>query len=132
MRYVLVSLILLSACSEGKQANPWLPDGVYAGAGRDRLCIKEEGAGFIVYGKGDMNCSAAGSIVAKDGRFSLVPRGEDECKIPMLIGNGRVTLGDGGAACNYYCGPGASFAGRSFTGNASATPAIDFAGDPLC
>ena len=49
-----------------------------------------------------------------------------------LITGASSGIGEAAADCAYYCGPGASISGKAFTENASASPAVDFAGDPLC
>jgi hypothetical protein len=71
--------------------------------------------------------------------WALVPNGEGDCKIPFSVNGDKVSLGPGHPSCSYYCGPGATFDGKSFhrvgPGNAAAAeqnPMVDFAGEPLC
>lgn len=123
--------LLLAACSP--QASDQPPErSLYAGEGRDRLCLAGNRAGFIVYGKGDANCSARGRLERQGGIGSFVPDGDDDCRIALSFAGETVKFGPGQAACAYYCGPGADFAGKGFTRGYSASPAVDFAGDPLC
>ena len=132
---------LLAACSS-ESAEPVLAAGLFVGEGRDALCIAGTGsaqrAGFIVYGAGPENCSVRGRVAYDGGKWALVPSGEGECRIPLDVGGGRVSLGPAPAACAYYCGPGVAFAGKAFSrvdpSNAAATraPMTDLAGDPLC
>ena len=55
-----------------------------------------------------------------------------DCRIEVREQGESLRLGDVAPACAYYCGPGASFAGKAFAENDSASLAVDFAGDPLC
>jgi hypothetical protein len=139
---VFLALMLLAACSNDP-AEPVLAAGLFAGEGRDALCIAgtgaEQRAGFIAYGIGEENCSARGRIEHEGGKWALVPSGENECRFPLEVSEGRISLGQGPASCSYYCGPGAAFAGKSFRrvdpGDATAAgrnPMTDLAGDPLC
>ena len=132
---------LLAACSpagEAPQATATasIAAGTHLGTGRDALCVAGEGAamrgGFIAFGAGDSNCSASGRIDAAGGALALIPAGDAECRIPLKVEGGRILLGQAGASCAYYCGPGASLAGKSFAAAASNKPATDFGGSPLC
>lgn len=105
---------------------------VFAGQGRDRLCLKqgEERAGFITYAAtGDANCSVRGTT-GEAG--SIRPDGDTACTIPFTRDGDRITLRDGGPACAYYCGPGASLAGKTFARMDKMETVTDFVGDPLC
>ena len=131
MRF-LPLILLLAACSPGTPDKA--PErALYSGEGRDRLCIAGERIGFIAYGQGDTNCSVRGRL-DRAGEQSLVviPDGDQDCRIPASQQGDVIRLGTVKAACAYYCGPGASFAGKRFNKSASASPAVDFAGDPLC
>jgi len=136
MRYLLPCFIILASCSQGEAPAPSIATGSFAGEGRDRLCIAGEAGnyrgGLIAFGEGDVNCSASGKIEAQNGKFSLVPRGEGGCRIPISVEGDTVRIGEVPAACSYYCGPGASMAGKSFNRAGSGTTATDLAGDPLC
>ena len=105
---------------------------VFAGQGRDRLCLKEgeERAGFITHaGSGDANCSVRGTT----GKAGLIrPDGDESCTIPFTREGDRITLRAGGPACAYYCGSNASFAGKTFVRMDKADAVVDFAGEPLC
>lgn len=135
MRLILPLALLLAACSQ-QPAEPSLSTGTFAGEGRDRLCIAGEPgnyrAGLIAFGEGDMNCSASGRIESQSGQFALVPRGEGGCRIPLAIDGNTVRIGNVPAACSYYCGPGATMAGKSYNKADMGAAAVDLAGDPLC
>lgn len=127
--------MLLAACSK-QPAEPALVVGTFAGEGRDRLCIAGEAgaqrAGLIAYGQDNVNCSASGRLRQAGEGWVLVPRGEGDCRIPLEIEDSKVRVGQPPAACSYYCGPGATMAGKSFSRATEASPAVDLAGDPLC
>lgn len=106
----------------------------FAGAGRDRLCLKEgEGrAGFITYGEGDANCSVSGAVQRAGERLTITPDGDAACRIEATLAGEQLTLGQASPACAYYCGPTASFSARQFARTATPQPVTDLAGDPLC
>lgn len=127
----LALVLLLAACS------PQAPEPpgerlLYAGEGRDRLCMAGQRGGFIAYGDGDANCSARGRFERTGDRLLLIPDGDSDCRIEGALEGGRLTLGARSDACAFYCGPGADYAGKAFKQSASASPAVDFGGDPLC
>lgn len=136
MRYLLPCFALLAACSQGKEPTATLDTGTFAGEGRDRLCIAGEAGnyrgGLITFGSGDVNCFASGRLEVQDGKIALIPRGEGDCRIPISIEGSSVRIGEVPAACSYYCGPGASMAGKAFGRAAAGATAADLAGDPLC
>jgi len=135
MRPILSLALVLAACSQ-QPTEPSLTIGTFAGNDRDRLCIAGDPGnyrgGLIAFGEGDVNCSASGRIEAQDGRLALVPRGEGDCRIPLTIEGNIVRVGEVPAACSYYCGPGASMAGKSYNRADMGATAVDLAGDPLC
>ena len=135
MRKIIALTLLLTACSQ-QPAEPSVTGGSFAGPGRDRLCISGEAgalrAGLIAYGEGDVNCSAAGKLEQSGQNWMLVPKGEGDCRIPLNIAGDIVRIGQPPASCTYYCGPGATMAGKSFTHSNEGQPAADLAGDPLC
>ena len=128
---VLALVLLLAACSP-QAPEPPAERLLYAGEGRDRLCLAGQRGGFIVYGDGDANCTARGRVERTGDRLLMIPDGDSDCRIEVSATGDRLTLGARAAACTYYCGPGADYAGKAFTQSASASPAVDFAGDPLC
>jgi hypothetical protein len=128
---ILAIALLLAACSP-EATDPPADRMLYAGAGRDRLCIAGERSGFIVYGEGDANCSARGRVERAGDRLVLIPDGDSDCRIEAKLDGDSLVLGVRAGACAYYCGPGADYAGRGLSKDMSATPAVDFAGDPLC
>ena len=135
MRLILPLALLLAACSQ-QPAEPSLTTGTFAGEGRDRLCIAGEPGsyrgGLIAFGAGDANCSASGRTEAAGGRFTLVPRGEDACRIPLTVEANVIRLGEVPSSCSYYCGPGATMAGKTFNRADMGARVTDLAGDPLC
>ncbi len=136
MRLLLLSLLALTGCSKESPAPPGAPGGTFIGAGRNAMCIAggrgAQRAGIIVYGEGNLNCSASGTLEVAGGAMTLVPSGDAECRIPITLTAGTMTIGALPAACAYYCATGARLDGQAFTGSAEARPVTDFAGDPLC
>jgi hypothetical protein len=135
MRTIIPMALLLAACSQ-QAKNPSIPTGTYAGQGRDRLCIAGEAggyrAGLIAYGQGNVNCSAAGKLEPTGAGWVLIPKGEGPCRIPIEMQGSGVRIGQPPAACAYYCGPGATMAGRTYNRSDMGAKAVDLAGDPLC
>ena len=135
MRPILLPALLLAACSQ-PPAEPSLATGTFAGEGRDRLCLAGEPGnyrgGLIAYGLGDVNCSASGRLEISGNQLSLIPRGEGDCRIPLTLDGNAVRVGQVPAACAYYCGPGASMAGKSYNRSDMGAAVTDLAGDPLC
>ena len=136
MRYGF-SLVLLSlaGCSAGAPSGP--DPGTFAGAGKDRLCIAGEGdalrGGVIAYADdGAANCSVTGKLERDPNGWTLTPSGEGACQFRLGIAGDTIGITSVPASCSYYCGPGASLAGKRFTRDPKATPAVDVAGDPLC
>jgi hypothetical protein len=128
---ILPLTLLIAACSP-EATEPPTTRMLYAGEGRDRLCVSGGRGGLIVYGDGDVNCSARGSIERSADRLVLIPDGDSDCRIEGKIVGDRLSLGAGSEACAYYCGPGTDYAGNALARNDSASPAVDFGGDPLC
>jgi hypothetical protein len=126
----LAFVLLLNACSQ-EPAAPKSEPVVYAN-GRDRLCVDGAKAGFIVYGSADSNCSARGRIERSQAAASFIPAGDLDCKIALNFKDDQVTFSPATPSCAFYCGPGAGFDGKRLPKAASASPAVDFAGDPLC
>ena len=62
----------------------------------------------------------------------LIPRGEGDCRIPFNASGNEVRIGVVPASCAYYCGPGVTLAGKSFSKDGAPQPVTDFAGDSLC
>jgi hypothetical protein len=132
MRWLAAFPLLLTACSP-EASEPAAERLMYSNAGRDRLCIAGQRGGLIVYGNGDANCSVRGSVSrAGEHQLVLTPAGDPDCRIDFNEQADGVRLGKRTGACDYYCGPGADFSNKVLTRNDAATPAVDFAGDPLC
>ena len=140
MRLVLPILLLLSACSKSTQ-QPDQPEavatGLFAGKGRDRLCIANgtsgSHVGIVTYGDGDNNCTLKGKVTQAEHGMLVEAVGDPACKL-LVESDGEtliVRMPDP-KACDYYCAPGATMDDRSFKSDPSASPAVDFAGDPLC
>ncbi len=137
--------LLLAGCNRGDQpANAEQPSGgqppaaaailTFAGEGRDRLCLneRESRAAFVTYGQGDMNCTAQGALQGSGETLAIVPDGDGSCRVPVSRTGDTVRLGGASAACAYYCGPTASYAGRTFKATPAPVPVTDLAGEPLC
>jgi hypothetical protein len=135
MRRILPIALLVAACSQ-QPATPTLATGTFAGEARDRLCIAGEAgayrAGVIAYGEGDINCSASGRLEPAEAAWQLIPTGEGDCKIPLDIQGNTVRIKQVPSACAYYCGSGASMAGRTYNRTDMGAKVTDLAGDPLC
>jgi hypothetical protein len=138
MRFLILTAALsITACAKEEEAvAPALATGTYAGGGRDALCVAGQGGarrgGFVVYGADDANCSASGRIEQVGAAWNLIPAGDLDCKIALSVNAGRVSLGPRAPACAYYCGPDASWDGKSFGPVAQGKPVTDLAGEPLC
>jgi hypothetical protein len=129
---ILPLVVLLSACSPQATQEP-AGRSLYVGEGRDRLCRAGDRVGFITYGEGDANCSVRGRVDrAGEQLLAIFPDGDQDCRMELYEQGNSLRLGKVAATCAYYCGPDASFEGRAFTESSSASPAVDFAGDPLC
>lgn len=129
----LLPLFLIIAACSPEAAPPAQEKATYAGQGRDQLCLDGDRAGFIAYGEGDANCSVRGRVEpVGEGRLSIIPDGDEDCRIEAARQSDRISLGARSGDCAYYCGPGADFTGKAFAKRDSASPAVDFAGDPLC
>ncbi|WP_426267555.1 hypothetical protein [Sphingomonas sp. LHG3443-2] len=133
-------LLLISACQQeapttGPGARP--ESGavtIYAGSGRDRLCLAEQGgtASFVTYApSGDANCTVQGTW-SPSGPSAIKPNEDPSCSIIFNREGQSVRLLAGGPGCAYYCGPGASFEGKTFVRMDKPEPVTDLAGDPLC
>jgi len=131
---------LVSGCGreeprqEAGQAAPASSTGDYAtfaGIGRDRLCLSgpNADAAVLVFGEGDRNCLVRGRL---EGGV-LVPNGDTACRIPVTRqSDSQVVIGTPPPSCAYYCGPGASLAGKTFNRTAKPEPLSDIGGDALC
>lgn len=146
---VAASMLLASACRQPTSENLASPEEqgegkpaqttTYAGIDRDRLCLESGTSriGLITYARtGDTNCTIRGQLqVGQGGAASLIiPDGDQSCRIPFVRRDqGRtIEIGAASSACAYYCGPTASFAGRTFQDTPQQVPVTDIAGDPLC
>jgi hypothetical protein len=147
IRFLALALVVpLASCGErapAGEAEPGALTGLYEsgeGPRRNQLClIEREGGqtnfGFILWGRGDANCSASGSARREGDRLRLLPDNEESCALEARVEGGRISLsGELSTACaRYYCGPGGNLTGATFekTGDAAAQ-ARDLAGEPLC
>ena len=143
MRCILLAFVLIvTACAQEEppppQAAADLAPGIFVGGERDALCIGGSGeaqrAGFVVYGAGNANCAVSGRIEQARRRLGAGPGGR--CRLPHSAHasqGDRSRSGRAPAACAYYCGPGASLAGKVVRPSGErARPVTDLAGDPLC
>lgn len=144
MRRALLSAVLpllLAACGGeapepenggAAAAPPTEATEIYASGPRDRLCLKpsERRVGVITYAaSGDSNCALRGTMAEP---FEIRPDGDERCTLSYSRNSGVITLSQVGAACGYYCGPGASLEGKIFAKVVKPDKANDLAGDPLC
>ncbi len=134
------------AASGGEAGSGATASGLYAQAGGERpgqLCLVErEGRagtfGIITWGRGDANCSGAGSVQRDGDRLTLLLDGDESCSIEARAEEGTisVTRSLSGECALYYCAGGASLDNvrfeRSEDGIAAAAKARDLAGAPLC
>ena len=137
---LLAPFLLASACSRDElpAAEAEKGEAVVAGYtadGRDRMCLSLRPggqAGVITYAAGsDSNCSMRGTW--SDGAGAAIkPIGDAACSVPVDSEGDVVTLGRPSPGCAYYCGPGASLEGKTFTRMEKSEPVTDVAGDPLC
>lgn len=125
-------VFLLAACSQEPERPAVQERALYAGEGHDRLCVSGERAGFVIYGAAETNCSAKGRLERAGTTATLTPDGDEDCHIALDFSGGRVAFGPATSSCAYYCGPGAAYDGKALARNDAASPAVDFAGDPLC
>ena len=144
MRHAILSLALLLVACGPKQAEPEnavetaaqakAELAVFAGQGRNRLCLDRRNgrAAFITYGTGDENCSVSGSLQGSGANASLIPDGDESCRIELRIATDRVQLGQASPACAYYCGPSAGYAASEFRRTDDEARVEDLAGDRLC
>ena len=106
---------------------------VFRAGARDRLCLTGGQVAFITYAEGgNTNCTVRGSVDGPAAETLIHPDGDTACTVPLTRAENRVTLGAGGPACAYYCGPNAGFAGKSFDRAPTPEAVTDLAGDPLC
>lgn len=118
MRPIIPFTLLLGACSQ-QHADEALKAGTYFGSGRDALCITgaqaPQGFAFIAFAPtGDTNCAAEGRVEKGPQGWSLVPRGEGDCRIALTSDGQTLSLGPLPSNCAYYCGPGATLSGQRF------------------
>ena len=141
MRALILPLLLLAACdrteprsstAEGTTPASFPSVLYWRGEGCDRLCQRpnEKRVGLITYAaNGNANCSMRGSL-SQTG--FLTPDGDERCMVRLQSRGDTIKLTEVGAACAYYCGPGASLENKAFRRMAGPEPANDFGGDPLC
>lgn len=135
----LCALVALASCSNDEAAPQRraadLDPGLFAEAdGRSGLCIDNDGdAAFVLYGEGQANCMAEGTLEAgEDGGILFLPRGDTHCRFPLAQDGDTLTFGEGEGTCAYYCGGDTALAGRRVKRSASMAPLADGAGERLC
>ncbi len=138
---ITAAVLLLAACSAGDGddisadiATGPLGAGVWTDGERDGLCVGEDGAAaLIAYAESGANCMAEGTVERGEGGMALVPRGDENCRIPFTVDRESVRFGAMPDACTYYCGGDATLNGKSFRRSAASDRSLeDVAGDPLC
>jgi hypothetical protein len=138
MRIIALStMLLLAGCSPSNPAPSALAVGNYVGSGRNALCIAgspgKQRAGFIIYGEGNQNCSARGSISEERGlAWVMKPDGDEACRFDFSVSEGRLIPGPAQPQCAYYCGPVVPRKAEQFVLDTKVPAAADLAGDPLC
>ena len=138
----MAALLPLAACDSGEPderattgPGEGLGPGFYELGERSGLCASsDDSAAFVIYGEDGTNCMAQGAIETTDeDALAFAPRGDAQCRIPIEDLGQSIRLGDGGAACRYYCGGSTDYAGRELVKNWDDEPDLrDGAGDPLC
>ncbi len=132
---LLLPLLLIGSCGEPESGPSMAGPEIYRSE-RNGLCVAGSGeslrAGFIAFGPGDANCSAAGSAERANGVLRITPRGERACLIEITLENGQAVFAARSDACAYYCGPGADFSGLTLQHSSDSRAVTDLAGDPLC
>jgi hypothetical protein len=136
MRFLPFAALLLAACTQS--ADPGDASvGIYRGGERDGLCVARDGeglkAGLITYGRDSANCSLSGRAEVRGEVLVITPRGESDCSVEIRIADGAASIGARSRTCDYYCGPGADYAGRVLRKAPGPSAEVnDLAGDPLC
>lgn len=135
----LCSAFSIAACGNASTDQEQLPQaalgpGLWAGGERDGLCVTADGsAAFIQFGEADANCMAQGRIESEDEALDFVPRGDDQCRIPLLREGDVITFGQASQSCAYYCGGEAILKAEGLRLSDGAPGELrDIAGDPLC
>jgi hypothetical protein len=139
---LLTLALALAGCGPSEQvANKAEPtqqgsaslEGLWGDGGRDRLCLKGERAGLIVYaGEGNTNCTVRGGVERTAGAARIRPDGDASCVIEARQDGNALILGQVSPSCAYYCGPKASYSGKRLEPRSAGDAAVDLAGDPLC
>jgi hypothetical protein len=107
-RLLLLSVLLLTACKQAEaplnesgsgSAAPPVSQAAYAGGGRDRLCLggPNADAAVVSYGEGDNNCLVRGRVEGG----TLIPNGDQACRIPMRQQDDRIIIGSLPPSCAY-------------------------------
>ncbi|WP_265571219.1 hypothetical protein [Sphingomicrobium nitratireducens] len=133
---IVLSLALASCGGESEEARTaGLGPGLWTDETRGGLCVDEGGeAAFILYAEtGNANCMAEGRIEVDGEGMTFLPRGDEQCRIPILAEGETLRFGDSGEACAYYCGSDVELGGQTVM-RSEARPGTltDVAGDPLC
>ena len=134
--------LLLAGCQQEPQQGPDEQQAsvsapavrTYVGEGRDRLCLDERAGrvGLITYEKSDANCSLRGAVTRAGDSMTIVPDGDESCRVSASIAGDSLKVSEATPGCAYYCGPGASLPGKTFRRSGQAVPVNDLAGNPLC
>lgn len=136
----MAAAAMLAACGSGGEQQrrgetAALGPGLYRFADNGGMCVGTgEEAAFVIYGEGGANCMAQGRIEAgAEGGLAFVPRGDDQCRIPIEDRGQSIVLGEGGESCSYYCGGEARYAGRELVKAWDEEPDLrDAAGEAIC
>lgn len=142
-------ILLLAACGGTEAEDPVGTDeitGLYLGEGegkqQDRVCMVEVPSGTVRFGIVTLEpdraaCSGIGRVEQTGTGVRLIMVGEQDCAVRASVAGTWVSLtASVPEGCSYYCGPGATLAGKSFEKTddslEGAMSADDLVGNPLC
>ncbi|MCJ7420640.1 hypothetical protein [Sphingomicrobium astaxanthinifaciens] len=133
-------VLALTGCAneadDGAPETAALEAALYAAQdGRSGLCVGAgNAASFILYAdEGDANCMAEGRVEGDGDELAFVPRGDEQCRIPLSIEGKVARLDAGNAACDYYCGGDARLDARELVADHdAAVDPVDPAGEAIC
>lgn len=140
MRVAIMPLLLaLSACGSGGDGDGGDATGAALGSfsdgERSGFCSRDDGSvAFILYDDdSDANCMAEGRVEGEGGELAFVPRGDEQCRIPMTLDGDALAFGALDESCRYYCGGDTELEGRRLSrGDATGRALSDPSGAEVC